>query len=186
VISSRSQVSPGRCVLDRERAPALNPELRRSSVAASCLSSTSAPRWTCEFADVQHGRVHGGHHDARLSGGPRLGQATSLRSVRYAAHGLDRTAAPPGARNYVMASRLTVAHERNESVHPRRSGGVMIRSRERRDRRPRRGTQARTPRDHRDVSLRALVRTLARQAARELFARELAARRQDRPEVTLQ
>jgi hypothetical protein len=34
--------------------------------------------------------------------------------------------------------------------------------------------------------LRALVRTLARQAARELFARELATQRPDRPEVTLQ
>jgi hypothetical protein len=41
--------------------------------------------------------------------GPRLGQATPLRAVRFAAHGLDRTAAPPGTRNYVMASRMTVA-----------------------------------------------------------------------------
>jgi hypothetical protein len=59
---------------------------------------------------VCRGHGHGGHHDAGLSGGPRLGQATSLRSVRFAADGLDRTAAPPGARNYVMASRQTVAH----------------------------------------------------------------------------
>ena len=62
----------------------------------------------------------------------------------------------------------------------------MIRSRERRNRRPRRGTQDRTPRDHRDEPLRALVRALARQAARELFARELAVQRSDRPEVTVQ
>ena len=62
----------------------------------------------------------------------------------------------------------------------------MIRSRERRNRRPRRGTLARTSRAYRDEPLRALVRTLARQAARELFARELAAQRQDRPEVTVQ
>jgi hypothetical protein len=95
---------------------------------------------------VRHGRVPGGHHDARLSGGPRPRQATPLRSVRFAAGGLDRTAAPPGARNYVMSSRLTVAHDRNESVHPRRSRGVMIRSRERRNRRPRRGKRARTRR----------------------------------------
>ena len=61
----------------------------------------------------------------------------------------------------------------------------MIRARGRRVRRPRRGP-ARTPRDRRDESLRALVRTLARQAARELFARELAMQRRDRPEVTLQ
>jgi len=57
----------------------------------------------------------------------------------------------------------------------------MIRSRERRNRRPRRGTRPRTSRDHCDEPLRALVRTLARQAAREHFARELAAQRPDRP-----
>ena len=62
----------------------------------------------------------------------------------------------------------------------------MIRSRERRSGRPRRGTQVRTLRDDRDEPLRALVRVLARQAARELFARELAAQRSDRPEVTVQ
>lgn len=53
----------------------------------------------------------------------------------------------------------------------------MIGSREQRHRRARRGTQRRSLRNHRDESLRALVRTLARQAARELFARELAAQR---------
>ena len=62
----------------------------------------------------------------------------------------------------------------------------MIRSRERCNRRPRRGTRARIPRDHRDESLRALVRTFARQVARELFARELAAQRRDQSEVTVQ
>ena len=61
----------------------------------------------------------------------------------------------------------------------------MIRSREQRNRRARRG-RPRPTRDHCDEPLRALVRTLARQAARELFARELAAQRQDRPEVTVQ
>jgi hypothetical protein len=61
----------------------------------------------------------------------------------------------------------------------------MIRSRELRNRRARRG-RPRPARKHCDEPLRALVRTLARQAARELFARELAAQRQDRPEVTAQ
>ena len=60
----------------------------------------------------------------------------------------------------------------------------MIRSRERRNRRARRGTQPCTLRDQRDEPLRALVRTLARQAARELFARELAMQRSN--EVTVQ
>lgn len=50
----------------------------------------------------------------------------------------------------------------------------MIRSRARRNRQPRRGVRARTSRDCRDEPLRALVRALARQAAREHFARELA------------
>jgi hypothetical protein len=92
-----------------ERALALNTELRRPTIAASCLSSTSAPRSPCEFGDVRHGRMHAGHHDAGLSGGPRLGQATPLRFVRFAADGLDRIAASPVFGNYVMASRLTVA-----------------------------------------------------------------------------
>ena len=62
----------------------------------------------------------------------------------------------------------------------------MIRSRERRIRPARRGTQPLTPRDHRDEPLRILVRTLARQAAREVFARELVAQQADRREVTVQ
>ena len=61
----------------------------------------------------------------------------------------------------------------------------MIRSREQRNRRARRG-RPRPTRDRCDEPLRALVRTLARQAARELFARELMAQQQDRPEVTVQ
>jgi hypothetical protein len=62
----------------------------------------------------------------------------------------------------------------------------MIRSRERRNRRPRRGTRARASCDQLDGPLRALVRTLARHTARQFFARELAAQRRDRPEVTVQ
>jgi hypothetical protein len=63
----------------------------------------------------------------------------------------------------------------------------MIRSRERRNRRTRRGALPCSSRDHRDEPLRALVRTLARQAAREFVARaRLAAQRSDRPEVTVQ
>jgi hypothetical protein len=60
----------------------------------------------------------------------------------------------------------------------------MIRSREKRNRRPRRGTRRGAARDHRDEPLRVFVRALARQTAREVFARELAMRRQKRPEVT--
>jgi hypothetical protein len=61
----------------------------------------------------------------------------------------------------------------------------MIRSRSRRNQRPRRVTQQRAPRDHADQWLRMLVRVLARQAAREQFEREGAADREAQPEVTL-
>jgi site-specific DNA recombinase len=53
---------------------------------------------------VRHGRLHGGHHDARSSGDPRPSQATPLRSVPWRGFGLDRTAAPPALGNCVMAS----------------------------------------------------------------------------------
>jgi hypothetical protein len=62
----------------------------------------------------------------------------------------------------------------------------MIRSREQRKRRRRRGRPSRAHNELRHDPLRRLVRTLAQQAAREMFARELAAQRSDRPEVTLQ
>jgi hypothetical protein len=55
---------------------------------------------------------------------------------------------------------------------------VEIRSRGRRNQRPRRVTRQRAPSDHVDESLRMLVRVLARQAARERFEREVAAERE--------
>ena len=61
----------------------------------------------------------------------------------------------------------------------------MIRSRSRRNQRPRRVTRPRAPRDHGDEPLRMLVRVLARQAARERFEREVAADREAQREVTL-
>ena len=61
----------------------------------------------------------------------------------------------------------------------------MIRSRNRRNRRPQRVTRQRAWRDHGDEPLRMLVRLLARQAAREQFEREIAADREAQPEVTL-
>jgi hypothetical protein len=61
----------------------------------------------------------------------------------------------------------------------------MIRTREQRNRQARR-RRPHSARGRCDEPLRMLVRTLARQAARELFARELMAHREDRPEVTVQ
>ncbi len=62
----------------------------------------------------------------------------------------------------------------------------MIQSREKRNRRPQRGTRRYGPRDHRDEPLRVLLRILARQAARESFERELSSQRDASPEVTVQ
>ena len=62
----------------------------------------------------------------------------------------------------------------------------MIRSRSRRNQRPRRVTRQRAPRNYGDEPLRMLVRILARQAAGERFEREVAAERETQPEVTVQ
>ena len=61
----------------------------------------------------------------------------------------------------------------------------MIRSRGKSNQRLRRATRQRAPRAHGDERLRALVRALAREAARERFEREVAAERATQPEVTL-
>ena len=62
----------------------------------------------------------------------------------------------------------------------------MIRYREKGNRRLRRVTRERAPRDQHDEPLRVLVRVLARQAARERFEREVAVERETPPEVTVQ
>ena len=60
----------------------------------------------------------------------------------------------------------------------------MIRSREKRLRRTQHATSSSATRDHRDEPLRMLVHILARDAAREWFAREIEAQRQTPSEVT--
>ena len=129
-----------------------------------------------------------GHHDASLSGGPQRRQATPLRSVPYGLAGLTAFRLRRRSGNYVMATgRLRTGSALEiERCTMHRETGVMIWSREKRNRRHRRGTQRGAPSDRRDEPLRVFVRTLARQAAREVFAQELATRRQERPEVTVQ
>jgi hypothetical protein len=61
----------------------------------------------------------------------------------------------------------------------------MMRIREKRNRRPRRGIPRRTPRADREEPLRVLVQVLARQAAREHFEREIATQPETASEVTL-
>jgi hypothetical protein len=121
-----------------------------------------------------------------LFGGPRPGQATPLRSVPDGLTGLTAPAVRPIG-NYVMASEedLDVRRKCKEIDFWARSDGVMIRSREKHNRRPRPARRQRTPRVHRDEPLRLLVRVLARQAARERFEREAEAERDTPHEVTL-
>jgi hypothetical protein len=124
-----------------------------------------------------------GHHEARLFGGPRPGQATPLRSVPCGLAGLTGTAAPPAVRQ--LRDGRGYAQLGRQASGRGGSCGVMIRSRSRRNQRPRRVARQRAPRDHGDEMLLMLVRVLARQAARERFEREVAAERDTPPEVTL-
>lgn len=62
----------------------------------------------------------------------------------------------------------------------------MIRSRDKVQRRLRRGRRHSRQREHRDEPLRILVRILARQAAREWFDREVSECRDTASEVTVQ
>ena len=183
------QVLAGNRVHIGERALALNLDLRRHRAVISCLSSNLRVSFVTFVLALSIAVAREcGHHDARLSGGPRRRQATPLRSVPCGLAGLTAPRLRRRSGNYVMAtgrSRTCSALE-IERCTMHREPGVMIRSREKRNRRPRRGTRRGAPRDHRDEPLRVLVRTLARQAAREVFARELATRRQERPEVTVQ
>ena len=181
------QVRPENCVHIGERALALNSELRRPTIADSCLSSASAPRSPRVLVEVRHGRVHGGHHDARLSGGPRPGQATPLRSVPDGLTGLTAPAVRPTDQQVRdgLRRRPRCARKCGEIDFSARSDGIMIPSREKRNRRPRRARRHEATRDHRDEPLRLLVCVLARQAARERFEREVATARAIQPEVTL-
>jgi hypothetical protein len=70
------QVFAGNRVHISERAFALNFEPRRPTIAASRLSSTSAPRSPCKFADVRHGRV------SRLLWRTRPGQCSNRLTIR--------------------------------------------------------------------------------------------------------
>jgi hypothetical protein len=81
----------------------------------------------------------------------------------------------------MAASRLAKTLSANAKIGNGRSRGVMMRSREKRNRRPRRAASQRSWRDHRDEPLRVLVRVLARQAARERFEREVASERESYP-----
>ncbi len=183
------QVLPGNCVHIGGRALPLNLHLRRHRAVTSCLSSNLRVSLVAFVLALSIAvATECGRHDARLSVGPRHRQATPLRSVPCGLAGLTAPRLRRRSGNCVMAtgrSRTCSALEfERYTLH--REPGVMMGSREKRNRGPRRGTRRGAPRDHRDESLRVFVRTLARQAARELFARELATRRQERPEVTVQ
>ena len=87
------QVIPENRVHISERALAPNLRLKRHRAVTSRLSSQhcasgSSGSFALSIAVAQEC----GHHDARLSGGPRPGQATPLRSVPDGLTGLTRTA----------------------------------------------------------------------------------------------
>ena len=182
------QVLPENCVHIGERALALNLDPRRHRAVISCLSSNLRVSFVTFVLSLSIAVAREWPSRREIVRRPRRRQATPLRSVPCGLAGLTAPRLRRRSGNYVMAtgrSRTCSALE-IERFTMHRETGVMIRSREKRNRRPRRGTRRGAPSNRRDEPLRVFVRTLARQAAREVFARELAMRRQDRPEVTVQ
>jgi hypothetical protein len=100
---------------------------------------------------------------------------------------LTAPAGPGPIGNYVMASEQNLDELRKckEIDFSARSDGVMIRPREKRNRRPRRARRHEALHDRRDEPLRLLARILARQAARERFERQAEAEQDAPPGVTL-
>jgi hypothetical protein len=182
------QVLPENCVRIGERALALNLYPRRHRAVISCLPSNLRVSFVTFVLSLSIAVAKEWPSRREIVRRPRRRQATPLRSVPNGLAGLTAPRLRRRSGNYVMAtgrSRTCAALE-IERCTLLREPGVMIGSREKRNRRRRRGTRRAAPCDRRDEPLRVLVRTLARQAARELFARELAMQRQDRPEVTVQ
>jgi hypothetical protein len=182
------QVLPENCVHILERALALNLYPRRHRAIISCLSSNLRVSFATFVLSLSIAVAQEWPSRSEIVRRPRRRQATPLRCVPNGLAGLTAPRLRRRSGNYVMAtggSRTYSALEIERCTLLRESG-VMIGSREKRNRRTTRGTRRVAPRGHRNVPLRALVRTLARQAARELFTRELATHRRDRPEVTVQ
>ena len=181
------QVLPENCVHKGERALALNLYPRRHRAVISCLPSNLRVSFVTFVLSLSVAVAREWPSQREIVRRPRRRQATPLRSVPCGLAGLTAPRLRRRSGNYVMApGRLpTCSSLEIERCTMHRETGVMIRSREKRNRRARRGTRA-APSSRRDEPLRVFVRTLARQAARQVFARELAMRRQDRPEVTVQ
>jgi len=180
------QVLPENCVHIGERALALNLDPRRHRAVISCLSSNLRVSLITFVLSLSIAVAREWPSRREIVRRPRRRQATPLRSVPCGLAGLTAPRLRRRSSNYVMATGRLRTCSAVEIERCTRETGVMIRSREKRNRRPRRGTRRGAPRDHRDEPLRVFVRTLARQAAREVFERELGTRRQERPEVTVQ
>jgi hypothetical protein len=182
------QVLPENCVHIGERALALNLDPRRHRAVISCLSSNLRVSLITFGLSMSIAVAREWPSRREIVRRPRHRQATPLRSVPYGLAGLTAPRPRRESGNYVMATgRLrTYSALEIERYTMDRESGVMIPSREKRNQRPRRGTRRGAPRDHRAEPLRVFVRTLARQAAREVFAREVGTRRQERAEVTVQ
>jgi hypothetical protein len=182
------QVFAGNRVHIGERALALKLDLRWHRAVTSCLSSNLRISFVTFVLSLSIAVAREWPSRREIVQRPWRHQATPLRSVPSGLAGLTAPRLRRRSGNYVMAtgrSRTCSALE-IERCTLLREPGVMIGSREKRNRRPRRATRRAAPRHHCDEPLRVFVRTLARQAAREVFARELATRRQERAEVTVQ
>ena len=171
-----------------ERALALNLHPRRHRAVTSCLSSNLRVSFVTFVLSLSIAVAREWPSRREIV---RRSSAPSSHSASLRPCGLAGLTAPRLRRrsgNYVMATSRsrTCSALAIERCTMHREPGVMIRSRDKRNRRPRRGTRRGARSNRRDEPLRVFVRTLARQAAREVFARELAMRRQDRPEVTMQ
>ncbi len=131
------QVLPEICVHIGERALHRINHLRRSLAVIPACSPLCASRSSFGSCAEQDRRNDCGHHDARLFGGPRRGQATPLRSVPCGLAGLTEPAVRRTIRQLRDGRRWRppiCSAERRHRFRAR-SCGVMIRSRRKRNRR---------------------------------------------------
>lgn len=153
-----------------ERALAPNPRPRRHRAVISCLSSNLRVSFVTFVLALSIAVAREWPSRREIVRRPRRRQATPLRSVLCGLAGLTAPRLRRRSGDYVMATgRSRTCSALEIEMHYAREPGVMIRSREKRNRRPQRRTRRSAPRDHRDEPLRALVRALARHAAREAF-----------------
>ena len=146
---------------ERALAPNSRPEAARRSPPPACLPPARLDRLASSLTCASRvAREWPSRREiVRRSAAPSSHSA-SLRPLR--AGGLDRASAPPEIGNYVMATGRP-SHSAGSRDAPWKEPGVMIRSREKRNRRPRRGTATAAARSLRRAA--ASVRSHTRSAS---------------------